>query len=123
MSLLLQTGFFARSRVKLSDVRVRNQNIQHHTVQVVARSDKLTKRAAGQWKMIEVVNHPLMSAWMRSCHCGISFFSNLTTITALHVAPTAPCSIEYVSSWIEAESFHKQVGVVCVISNIPAASF
>jgi len=33
----------------------------------------------------------------------------------LHVAPTAPCSMEYVSSSMDAESFHRQVGVVCVI--------
>src|SRR6185437_2826235 len=32
------------------------------------------------------------------------------------VAPTAPCSIEYESSSIDAESFHKQVGVVRAIS-------
>src|ERR1700743_804802 len=37
-------------------------------------------------------------------------------MTGLQVAPTAPCSMEYVSSDSVAESFHKQVGVVCVIS-------
>ena len=34
----------------------------------------------------------------------------------MHVAPTAPCSIEYVSSSKAAESFHRHVGVVRVIS-------
>src|SRR6266849_5045169 len=57
-----------------------------------------------------------MSARMRSFHKLISFFKTPCTITGLHVAPTAPCSIEYVSSGIEAESFHRQVGVACVIS-------
>ncbi len=33
----------------------------------------------------------------------------------LQVAPTAPCAMEYVSSSTEAESFQRQVGVVCVI--------
>jgi hypothetical protein len=37
-------------------------------------------------------------------------------MTGLHVAPTAPFSIEYFSSLVEAESFHRQVGVVWVIS-------
>ena len=36
-------------------------------------------------------------------------------MTGLQVAPTAPCSMEYFSSSTDAESFHKQVGVVWVI--------
>ncbi len=57
----------------------------------------------------------LTSSCMRPFQKLISLFSTPTTITGLHVAPTAPCSIEYVNSSMEAESFHKQVGVVCVI--------
>ena len=37
-------------------------------------------------------------------------------MTGLQVAPTAPSSMEAVSSAIAAESFHRQVGVVWVIS-------
>ena len=37
-------------------------------------------------------------------------------MTGLQVAPTAPCSSANRSSSREAESFHKHVGVVCVIS-------
>ena len=36
-------------------------------------------------------------------------------ITGLQVAPTAPSAIDRVSSSTDAESFHKHVGVVCVI--------
>jgi hypothetical protein len=57
-----------------------------------------------------------MSAWMRSFQKLISFFKTPCTMTGLHVAPTAPCSLEYLSSWIEAESFHRQVGAAWVIS-------
>ena len=52
---------------------------------------------------------------MRLFQTFISFLRIPWTITGLHVAPTAPCSIEYVNSWMEAESFQRQVGVVCVI--------
>ena len=52
---------------------------------------------------------------MRSFQRGISFFRTSTTITGLQVAPTPPCSIEYDSSWMDAESFQRHVGVVCVI--------
>ena len=37
-------------------------------------------------------------------------------MTGLQVAPTAPFSIAYLSSSMSAESFHRHVGVVCVIS-------
>src|SRR5712692_10322897 len=53
---------------------------------------------------------------MRSLHRPISFLRTPSTMTGLQVAPTAPCSIEYVSSWMEAESFHREEGVDCVIS-------
>src|SRR6185312_4452365 len=53
---------------------------------------------------------------MRLFQVAISFLSTETAMTGLHVAPTAPCSIEYESSSIDAESFHKQVGVVRAIS-------
>src|SRR6266478_4654406 len=62
------------------------------------------------------VDSSSMSAWMRFFQKLISFFKTPCTMTGLHVAPTAPCSIEYVSSWIEAESFHRHVGVAWVIS-------
>ena len=39
-----------------------------------------------------------------------------SAMTGLHVAPTAPCSSAVRKSSIAAESLHKQVGVVCVIS-------
>jgi len=56
------------------------------------------------------------SSAMRSFHRCISFFSTSRTIDGLQVAPTAPSSIEAASSPTAAESFHKQVGVVWVIS-------
>src|SRR5260370_36171969 len=62
------------------------------------------------------VGYCLIIAWIRSFQSPISFLRTPSTITGLHVAPTAPCSIEYVSSWMDAESFHRQVGVTCVIS-------
>jgi hypothetical protein len=40
----------------------------------------------------------------------------VAAITGLQVAPTAPFSIEHVSSEIDAESFQRHVEVVCVIS-------
>jgi hypothetical protein len=52
---------------------------------------------------------------MLGFHSGISFLSTEATMEGLQVAPTAPCSIESVSSSMEGESFYKQVGVVCVI--------
>src|SRR3984885_11026875 len=56
------------------------------------------------------------SAWILPFQTSNSFLRTLTTMTGLHVAPTAPFSSEYWSSEIEAESFQRQVGVVCVIS-------
>ena len=52
---------------------------------------------------------------MRGFQFAISSFSAVRAITGLQVAPTAPWEMESVSSAIEAESFHRQVGVVCVI--------
>src|SRR5215469_4229713 len=45
----------------------------------------------------------------------ISCFSTLTAITGLQVAPTEPSSTACDNSSIDAESFQRQVGVVCVI--------
>src|SRR6202034_189171 len=55
------------------------------------------------------------SSRMRGFQTAISFLSTETAIEGLQVAPTAPCSMEYVSSSIAAESFQRQVGGVCVI--------
>jgi len=56
------------------------------------------------------------SAWIRGRQMEISFLRIPRAMTGLHVAPTAPFSIAYVSSSMSAESFHSIVGVVCVIS-------
>jgi hypothetical protein len=40
----------------------------------------------------------------------------VAAMTGLQVAPTAPFSMEYVSSGMEAESFQRHVAVVSVIS-------
>ena len=56
-----------------------------------------------------------ISSAMRGFQFAISSFSAVRAITGLQVAPTAPWEMESVSSAIEAESFHRQVGVVCVI--------
>ena len=55
-------------------------------------------------------------AAMRSFQTCNSCFRTSSTMTGLQVAPTAPFSIESVSSEIAAESFHRLVGVVWVIS-------
>jgi hypothetical protein len=52
---------------------------------------------------------------MRGRQAAVSFFRIEAAITGLHVAPTAPSSIEWVSSSMSAESFQRAVGVVCVI--------
>ena len=52
---------------------------------------------------------------MRGRQLVMSFLRIDAAITGLHVAPTAPSSIDCVSSSSDAESFHKAVGVVCVI--------
>src|SRR5580698_6327711 len=62
------------------------------------------------------IGNSFASAWILPFQTSNSFLRTLTTMTGLHVAPTAPFSSEYWSSEIEAESFQRQVGVVCVIS-------
>ncbi len=49
-------------------------------------------------------------------HAGHFLFQDRHGMTGLQVAPTAPCSSECVSSSMDAESFHRHVGVVWVIS-------
>ena len=56
------------------------------------------------------------SAAIRGRHSAIRAFSTVCAITGLHVAPTPPCSIDCRSSSRSAESFHRHVAVVCVIS-------
>jgi hypothetical protein len=52
---------------------------------------------------------------IRGFQTDISCLITLTAMEGLHVAPTAPCSIEYFNSSMQAESFQRDVGVVCVI--------
>src|SRR5256884_3266909 len=56
-----------------------------------------------------------ISSAIRGFQVAISSFSAVRAITGLQVAPTAPWEMESVNSAIEAESFHRHVGVVCVI--------
>src|SRR5467141_4822988 len=56
-----------------------------------------------------------MSSAILGFQVAMSAFRAARAITGLQVAPTAPWEIESFSSAIEAESFHRQVGVVCVI--------
>ena len=56
---------------------------------------------------------------VRQCAAAIrpgAIFKTMCAITGLHVAPTPPCSRLQRSSSRSAESFHRHVAVVCVIS-------
>ena len=55
------------------------------------------------------------SSWIRGRHTAISFLRIVSAMTGFQVAPTAPFSRAYLSSSVSAESFHRHVGVVCVI--------
>ena len=73
-------------------------------------------RSVGDFTAISVAAGILsMSERMRGFQVARSFFTIPSAMTGLHVAPTAPSAMDWVSSSIDAESFHKQVGVVCVI--------
>src|SRR6186997_3307772 len=57
-----------------------------------------------------------INAAMRGRHSASRLFKTEWAITGLQVAPTPPCSRLHRSSSGSAESFHRQVAVVCVIS-------
>src|SRR6185436_338412 len=57
-----------------------------------------------------------INAAMRGRHSASRVFKTEWAITGLQVAPTPPCSRLHLSSSGSAESFHRHVAVVCVIS-------
>src|SRR5688572_16121560 len=57
-----------------------------------------------------------INAAMRGRHSASRVFKTEWAITGLQVAPTPPCSRLHRSSSGSAESFHRHVAVVCVIS-------